>query len=37
MELEFVRTKAMAAEQLPSNVDLQVLVTGNDLMGMMSG
>ena len=37
MELQFVRTKAMAADQLTKNVGLQVLVTGKDLMGMVSG
>ena len=37
MELQFVRTKAMAAVQLTKKVGLQVLVAGKDLMGMLSG
>ena len=37
MELQFVRTKAMAANQLTKNVGLQVLVAEKELMGMLSG
>ena len=37
MELQFVGTKAMVAKQLTTNVGLQVLVAGKDLMGMFSG
>ena len=37
MELQFVRTKEMAADQLTKNVGLQVLEAGKDLMGMLSG
>ena len=37
MVLKFVKTKAMAADQLNKNVSLQVLVARNDLMGMCSG
>ena len=37
MELHFVRTKAMAADQLTKNVGLQVLMVGKDLTGMLSG
>ena len=36
MELQSVRIKAMAADQLIKNVSLQVLETGKDLMGMLS-
>ena len=37
MELQFVRTKAMAANQLTKNVGLQVLVVRKGLMGMFGG
>ena len=37
MELQFVRTKAMAADQLTKNVGLQVLEAGKNLVGMLSG
>ena len=37
MELQFVRTKEMAADQLTKNVGVQVLVAGKELMGMISG
>ena len=37
MELQFVRTKAMAADQLTKNAGLQDLVAGKDLMGKLSG
>ena len=37
MELQFVRTKEMAADQLTKNVVLQVLVAGKELVGMISG
>ena len=36
MERQFVRTKAMPADQLTKNVGLQDLVVGKDLMGMLS-
>ena len=37
MKLQFVRTKAMAADELTKNVGEQVLVAGKELMGMISG
>ena len=37
MELQFVRTNEMAADQLTKNVGVQVLVAGKELMGMISG
>ena len=37
MDLQIVRTKAMAADQLTKNVGLHVLVAGKEMMGMLSG
>ena len=37
VKLEFVRTFAMAADQLTKNVGVKVLEIGKDLMGMTSG
>ena len=37
MELQFLRTKEMAADQLTKNVGAQVFVAGKELMGMISG
>ena len=37
MELQFVRTKEMAADQLTKNAVMQILVAGKDFMGIFSG
>ena len=37
VKLEFVRTLAMAADQLTKHVGVKVLEIGNNLMGMTSG
>ena len=37
IELQFVRTKEMAADQLTKNVGVQVLVASKEIMGMISG
>ena len=37
MDLEFVRTLAMAADQLTKHVGVKVLDIGKALMGMTSG
>ena len=37
MELQFARTKAIAADQLIKEVGLQILVARKDVMGMLSG
>ena len=37
IELYFVRTREMAADQITNNDGLQVLVAGKNLMGMIRG
>ena len=37
MELQFVRTKATAADQLTKKCGLQVTVAGKELMGKLRG